>query len=577
MQSLWLIVASLISLLLVSASYHARDLLKPELIQALPQFLKKYGAQNDFQLEVFLRTLDSTFDVESGLIHRSEEIRNALLENGVQQLPRFQQFPSSEQFKQDYRKRPFPYTLDGLVADLRTLVAKYGCDTYVSSDEFVLDAVIVILSSGLSIFTKDMSDAIKEHQDVENFYFSLYYALIENYLGALRFESRRFPDLSFLIESSAEIAFMRLFTDLSFPLNCGTIVEFRSSIFRFVWSEEEYFNFIKKSYLIEKIMSSHLVEQFDWYQKFWNFMNDEILVVRNITCTGDIQRPIKVLQEIQLQNENLNLSNCVDISSATRVFVVPSNEQIFPAASEWNNQEPFIDFLERINENADLVVKFTHPSVRMHGMLSLIHEKQMMHRTSRKLHLVLKRADYANVLAQIPDSLQIKSVSTDATPDTIACLTKFTSIKDLFFFGSIQISNDGPLLLNQLSAFPRLRKLSIIINLSVDSFNLANTIGSLVDCPSLMHVKISVTGRTNSKIIVDAIDSRLNFFLEFAGGNVQFDNLMQDLNSIDNSLVICTNFQRHEMESKYPNVAFIYGPPEQERRFTKTKPAPRDF
>lgn len=161
------------------------------------------------------------------------------------------------------------------------------------SDESTLDILLIISCSGLLLQTTDFADKLfkSSYSDVLHimeYLWSLCKPIIENYFNDQPMIHRRIPNVSAGRNLNENI--LKNFI-ASYIKNSEEFVEYESSIFQKVWTEEEFFRFLK-SVPLPPFHTSATQSAFEFqnYKSFiYSFKEDERIPVSFVSCFEALQ------------------------------------------------------------------------------------------------------------------------------------------------------------------------------------------------------------------------------------------------------------------------------------------------
>lgn len=471
-----------------------------------------------------------------------------------------------ENVSNEMRSEYFSFSLSDLVEEFQNIMEKHG---FAPTDESTLDILLVISSCGLLLETTDyakelLSSSPSNGLSSMEYLASLYQPIIENFLLDVPMIHRRIPHFS--VPKTLDENILKEFEKLYLEISKG-FVDYKGSVFQKIWSEEEYFRFLKSVPLPTIYTSAYLGGIFKSNQSFIDsFEEGEFISASSVRCFNGIDSavPLKLVDSLDLiiqDPKKYNFQN-VDLNALKRLSVKSCGEShLQPSLLE--------DLFGRIGNDCAVALDFSNGLKHLVDLLCRFQSK------GKLLDLSLTLGDDSILGFAIPEiRLSVKSLS---VPSLAACrsLKIFEDVKELKL--SYMISDLHELSESDLSDCD-VQKLSITI--SKPSYNLTDLIIEIIKIfKNLFHLKIHSVSAHNAGNGFSQYDSMEigsmqniphDLILEFDENAQGFVNLMDALAESNFPLVIWTKFKTSELRLKYPNLKFGS---DEDILFAKTKVA----
>lgn len=418
-------------------------------------------------------------------------------------------------------------SIASLISLMQKIVAN-NSSLYVESNEFILDSVILILSCGLLWKNLDFASALLSTSNPtfsppSSIYGSIQKTLIDGILTDLVLENRFMPNMELYLNSQLNSSQTHSFGNATHPGLYPLITSLNFSVFREIWSEAEYFPFLKLTFTFINLHHGYILSrQMDSYPEFWISL-DEALVLEGLEKARIIEEayPIKITNCLVVDDLEFMIRSSIDLSSLKKViFKVNEN---FKAKS----MDALINIEKRISNEAILIVEYYGNGRGLNEALNYFSEFQLAHH-SRKIKLKVKIISQEEVFVNVPSNLQFESISTNSA--TFARLWKYHSISAMSLSYPVQLSD--------LDNFPlSLKKLSIVIPKSA-SYTLTALLESLFSFQNLYLLSISI--EKDAEFEVGNMQAVPDVILQSPDDNSQVRSLLGDLNEMACRLPICT-------------------------------------
>ena len=527
------------------------------ILQVIPIFLDK------MQRTEWLNALEYQNMLKSTYPHSLQPVLdklflNCAIQNGDE--VRSLSYIRDNVFGVEFKQNPFPNSLNSLLETLKEIIKEQliATESYVESDDFALDAMILFLNCGLICTTKDFAMQLANAENFEalgylNFYLQIYQAVVLDFLDDKCLQNRFYPVLdakNFSSESFIIGAFYLVFS----PTLTRKLVTFQESIFRDIWSEKMYFNFTEASFVfLEDIEGQQLFQQKDVYKEFWANRGSKPLRVGTLSEAYKYthEDPIIVESSLRIIGSSPNCDSV--IPTTIDLSQVKCVEIEFNSDIAWTDFALLRNLSSRINEDTQILVK-----VRSYGrniaacVLDYFYKFQVEFEAILNLHFDFVLNETEHILDGVLYDLQMKSLKIDCPMSLLVPFWKFPSLEEL----SLRVEDDDLMSLQSIAEFPKLKKLTLDLSSNI-SFTLADLLAQLNSCSeNLLFINLIIPYSARA-FASGKVEHGHYFILEVDGQYDIFHDLMKNLNDSKPNLSVSVEHGKLKLKDLYPNIDFI--------------------
>ena len=516
------------------------------LLNALPIFLNLSNSGSYFNTPVFLTLLQSTYVDDFNVANLEAVLDMNLRAQNVWRI--------DDIFIDTSSRRPFPYSLNQLVTDLWIIMVENNMSnqSYLSSHEFVLDATILIVSSGLLPFTTNFEERLLKAQNPKylskiEFYKDFCQAIIDDFLFSGVFSHRRMLDLSFLVDLFTERQVLKL---LEHPFRPTCYGPLKSSWFSqsSAWNDEAYFNFIRLQLSFANTSYSNLFTL--GYPEFWKHVQETTpLVVNSFSYMEEKYFPfnIKVANSLIIRGFFPLIPENFDVISVQNIKILYSG--ISEKSLDYV-RNALANLSSRIRPSANIVL-YSAGSMTSHWQLmSLVNQLELSGFSLPAIQLNAKLSngwddENYDIQSYFSTNLGWNSVISEISLPSLINHKLFLSAREIRFTkplksGHIEYFKD-------LAQYERLEKISIILNSSISLRNILLPLNG-------RNVYLKIAMEQSAFIDVEFMDDiDTNLLIELEGSDDKIIEFLSLLNSFRTNFTIVTNL---DVKEKFPNLEF---------------------